>query len=223
MSTIVVPCSSWRRRTCSCRLARFCGSSPVDGSSRNSTCGVCTSPIATSSRRRWPPESVETGRIACSVRSKASSSSSARAYAAARERPNARPWLTSSSRPRWAWPAALPWPTYPMLRRTSRRSRTTSKPATCAVPDVGSISVVSIRSVVDLPAPLGPRKATSSPWPTSRSRPRTASTVVLWRVKCRVRPWVRITGSNWRVVVMAETLEVIQVSSCPQSELLSGA
>ncbi len=53
-----------------------------------------------------------------------------------------------------------------------------------AVPDVGAISVVSIRSVVDLPAPLGPSRATSSPRSTVRSRPRTASTVCLPTVKC---------------------------------------
>ena len=51
-----------------------------------------------------------------------------------------------------------------------------SWPATVAVPAVGVSSVVSIRSVVVLPAPLGPRKPTSSPGPTSRSTPRTAST-----------------------------------------------
>ena len=33
-----------------------------------------------------------------------------------------------------------------------------SKPATRAVPAVGGSSVVSISTVVDLPAPLGPRK-----------------------------------------------------------------
>ena len=37
-------------------------------------------------------------------------------------------------------------------------SRTMSWPATRAVPAVGGSSVVSIRTVVDLPAPLGPRK-----------------------------------------------------------------
>src|SRR5680860_1104242 len=36
--------------------------SPGVGSSRNSSRGVCTRPMATSSRRRWPPERVETGR-----------------------------------------------------------------------------------------------------------------------------------------------------------------
>ena len=47
-----------------------------------------------------------------------------------------------------------------MLRRTSRWPLTTSYPATTAVPDVGATKVVSIRRVVDLPAPLGPRNAT---------------------------------------------------------------
>ena len=51
------------------------------------------------------------------------------------------------------------------------------RPATVAEPDVGGSSVVSIRSVVDLPAPFGPRKATSSPAATSMSIPLTASTV----------------------------------------------
>ena len=35
---------------------------------------------------------------------------------------------------------------------------TTSKPATVARPAVGGSSVVSMWTVVDLPAPLGPRK-----------------------------------------------------------------
>src|SRR5881275_2403738 len=62
-----------------------------------------------------------------------------------------------------------------MLRRTSSRSRTMSKPATSAVPDVGSTSVQSILMVVDLPAPLGPRKPKTSPAATSKSTPSTAT------------------------------------------------
>jgi len=50
-----------------------------------------------------------------------------------------------------------------MRLRTSVGSRSRSTPATVAVPAVGLSSVVSIRSVVVLPAPLGPRKPTSSP------------------------------------------------------------
>jgi hypothetical protein len=81
-----------------------------------------------------------------------------------------------------------------MLRRTAPCSATTSWPATRARPEVGGISVVSIRKVVDLPAPLGPRSATSSPSATSRSRLRTASTVCFLTVKCLVRDSVWITG-----------------------------
>ena len=59
-------------------------------------------------------------------------------------------------------------------------------PATQARPDVDGNRVVSIRSVVDLPAPLGPRKATSSPGATSMSTPLTASTVSFLLTKCRL-------------------------------------
>ena len=67
-------------------------------------------------------------------------------------------------------------------------------------PPSEAMSVVSIRRVVDLPAPLGPRNATSSPRPISRSRPRTASTVAFLRVKWRVSPRVTMAGPG-RVLV----------------------
>src|SRR5215211_2193867 len=63
-----------------------------------------------------------------------------------------------------------------MLRRTSSRSRTTSWPATVAVPPVGVARVQSMLMVVVLPAPLGPRKPNTSPAATSKVTPRTAST-----------------------------------------------
>ena len=59
-------------------------------------------------------------------------------------------------------------------------------PATHAVPEVGGSRVVSIRKVVDFPAPFGPRKATSSPAATSISTPLTASTVSFLLRKCLV-------------------------------------
>src|SRR5215510_14877151 len=62
-----------------------------------------------------------------------------------------------------------------MLHRTVSRSRTTSCPATLAVPEVGSARVHRILIVVDLPAPFGPRKPKVSPAETSQSMPRTAS------------------------------------------------
>ncbi len=62
-----------------------------------------------------------------------------------------------------------------MRRRTSSGSLATSTPATRADPDVIDSSVVSIFTVVDLPAPFGPRKPKTSPDSTVRSTPRTAS------------------------------------------------
>ena len=49
-----------------------------------------------------------------------------------------------------------------------------SNPATVALPAVGSTSVHSILIVVDLPAPLGPRKPKTSPAATSKSTQSTA-------------------------------------------------
>src|SRR5882757_7457666 len=62
-----------------------------------------------------------------------------------------------------------------MWRRTSSRAVTTSYPATSAWPEVGLVSVQSMLIVVVLPAPLGPRKPKTSPVPTSKSTPLTAS------------------------------------------------
>ncbi len=50
-------------------------------------------------------------------------------------------------------------------RRTAAGSAMTSCPATVALPVVGRSSVVSMRRLVDFPAPFGPRNATSSPCP----------------------------------------------------------
>src|SRR5690554_126723 len=58
-------------------------------------------------------------------------------------------------------------------RRRALMSRG-SCPNTTALPDVGAVRPVSIPIAVDLPAPLGPRRARSSPGRTSRSSPRTA-------------------------------------------------
>ena len=62
-----------------------------------------------------------------------------------------------------------------MRRRTSPASATTSSPATRASPEVGGSSVHSIRTVVVLPAPFGPRNPNTSPERTVKSMPRTAS------------------------------------------------
>ena len=54
--------------------------------------------------------------------------------------------------------SAASWRATPMRSRTWPGCFTTSKPATEASPLVGASSVQSIRTVVDLPAPFGPRK-----------------------------------------------------------------
>ena len=84
------------------------------------------------------------------------------------------------------WPIACG--TKPIRLRTPSGSRSRSAPATVAVPAVGRSSVVSMRRVVVLPAPFGPRKPTISPSSTVRSTPRTACTVRLRLVKSRARP-----------------------------------
>src|SRR5271168_3933062 len=56
----------------------------------------------------------------------------------------------------------------PMFSRTWRGCRATSKPATNAWPPLGVKSVVSIRTTVVLPAPLGPSNPKTSPRRTSK-------------------------------------------------------
>jgi len=97
-------------------------------------------------------------------------------FASAALLPNSRACSVSSSRPVWRSSRPASWSATPILRRTASGSRATSRPATVAVPLVIVSSVVSIRTVVDLPAPFGPRKPKTSPVRTARSTPRTAST-----------------------------------------------
>src|SRR4051794_24326533 len=109
-----------------------------------------------------------------------------------------------------------------MCRRTSVRSRTTSYPATRALPAVGRSRVQRILMVVDLPAPFGPRKPNSSPVPTVRSMPRTAST----SSNVLTRPLTSTAGGRSRVaspegvpnavrVTPAGCSNVVRVSSVP--------
>src|SRR5215203_7004459 len=81
-------------------------------------------------------------------------------------------------------------------RRTPTGSAIRSHPATVAVPAVGSSRVVSMRSVVVLPAPFGPRKPTISPASTSRSTPTTARTSCFFLRKVRASPRAWITPDS---------------------------
>ena len=80
-----------------------------------------------------------------------------------------------------------------MVARTAAPSSTTSWPATHARPAVGGSSVVSMWTVVDLPAPFGPRNPYTSPGSTRRSMPSTARGPFL---NSLTRPWVSIAASD---------------------------
>src|SRR5262245_45261154 len=62
-----------------------------------------------------------------------------------------------------------------MRRFTPIGSSCTSSPHTDTRPEVGGMKPVIMRMVVDLPAPFGPRKPSTSPFPTSNETPSTAS------------------------------------------------
>src|SRR5215467_6427270 len=61
-----------------------------------------------------------------------------------------------------------------MRRFTSIGFVCTSRPHTDTSPEVGGMKPVIMRMVVDLPAPFGPRKPSTSPLPTSKETPSTA-------------------------------------------------
>ena len=98
-----------------------------------------------------------------------------------------RPWAFRSTTP--ASPTRREPAGCGRLRSPARRTRDSiaprfvpaamSNPAIRALPDVGSSKVVSMRNVVDFPAPFGPSKATNSPSATSSVTPLTASTSFL--------------------------------------------
>ena len=72
--------------------------------------------------------------------------------------------------------APLRWATTPILRRTWAGLARTSSPATIAVPESAWARVVRILTVVDLPAPLGPSRATTVPAGTAKLSPARART-----------------------------------------------
>jgi hypothetical protein len=81
------------------------------------------------------------------------------------------------------------WPnSVPMRRVSDLRSSHGTTPSTVAVPLVGCKMPVSILIDVDLPAPLGPMKATRSLAATSNVTPRTASTTR----RLRARPVAKV-------------------------------
>ena len=160
----IVDHTTWRLR----------GSSPVVGSSSTSTCGVSMRPAARSTRRRSPPDRFLTRRSRKVPMSKRSISWSASARPARRLRPRSRAMRTRFSRAVRFLSSAANCPVSEIRSRTRAASVTTSYPPTRAWPASGRRSVASIRTVVVLPAPLGPSNETTVPSSTSRERFSTA-------------------------------------------------
>src|SRR3954464_10810216 len=67
------------------------------------------------------------------------------------------------------------WGVTPMRARASLDSRGSSYPSTRISPSSATACAVSMRMVVDFPAPLGPSRPKQIPSGTSRSRPSTAT------------------------------------------------
>ncbi len=155
VSSTVIASSPASRPISAHSSARASGSRPVVGSSRKSTAGRCTSPIATSSLRLIPPDQVLTSRSAASAILNRRSSQSARSRAV----DFGRAWMRATSI-RFSRPVAIGslegcWGTRPMRRRTPVGSAVTSTPATIAVPSSGRDGVPRILTVVDLPRRWG--------------------------------------------------------------------
>ena len=81
-------------------------------------------------------------------------------------------------------------PARPIRERSAVASATASSPATSTRPASGVISVVSMRTTVVFPAPLGPSRPSTVPAGTSKSTPSTART----SPKRFTRPSTRMAG-----------------------------
>ena len=143
------------------------------GSSRTSSFGLWTRALAMSALRLWPPDSFPYMRSANSV---ASAVDSADETASSRASPD-RPYIAPRTRT-FSLTVSLPsimgsWNTTPMSDLTAGSE--TSRPNMDASPESGSKREHIMDIVVDLPAPLGPRKAKNVPSGTENEIPFTAS------------------------------------------------
>src|SRR5579863_10088221 len=121
-----------------------------------------------------------------------SSNSAARLAAVTRSSPYMRPAKLRNSAPVSRPKSAMPSGTTPICRFTSTGLLLRSRPRISMLPELGACSPVSILIVVDLPAPLGPRKPKNWPGATRRF---TLSTAIR-SPKRRVRLWVVMVGAE---------------------------
>ena len=114
--------------------------------------------LATISRWAMPPDRAITGASARSARRTLTSISSVAAFDSLPLIPKNRPWKYRFSDTVIARSSVLVCGTTPITCLASAGLRMMSTPPTSADPLVGVTRVVSMPMVVDLPAPLGPRK-----------------------------------------------------------------
>ncbi len=160
------------------------------GSSSTSRSGSDTTATAKRARCSWPPESLFTRRPAISVqraRRRAASTGIGRRCAAATSATASRTVVSGSSAPPWSIAPTRP-------ETTAVRG---SAPKSSAWPSVGVERPSARSTVVVLPAPFGPRRATTSPGRIVRSTPSTATTApkrlrrpLSWMTVCR--SWVHL-------------------------------
>ena len=93
----------------------------------------------------------------------------------------------------------------PISLRTRAVRRSTSYPITSAFPDVGRISVVSMRMRVLFPAPFGPRIPKISPCLTLKLRSSSAVKSPNFFVRCSTR----IAGPPPAIMVAADAVESV--------------
>ena len=180
-SRTVVGAASWIESRRSCIRIRVRASSAPNGSSSSSTPGRRARARAREARWAMPPEMARGRLVACSASPTRSSSSSTREVASARGVPRGRPRATFSRTDfhgisRGSWKATAQALSMPSTAWSPTRTR----------PSVGRSRPAAERSSVDLPQPLGPSRATTSPAATWRSTPR--STALAPRPVPKVRP-----------------------------------
>ena len=175
VSRIVVSSMSASRCTRSWKSRRACGSKPAVGSSRNSSSGRPTMPIATSSRRRCPPDSVPIRgrRLGQADRRRAAR----RRRTAGRSRRGVRRVVARRGGAAARGPASLPWSRQDCSTiaeagpASARRRCAGSTPSTVTSPADRIRKPSRISIVVVLPAPFGPSSASTSPRRALKSTP----------------------------------------------------
>src|SRR6266545_3636057 len=172
------PCSSRTVRTASARSDTSASGRPAAGSSRSRKRGLVASARATPRRRSSPWASVSADASAWLVSPSSSRSWAARLRALRGRAPTPRAATSTFSRTESARKAWLCWKVRasPCLPRRPGCQRVTSRPSSSTVPALGRSNPVSTLTSVDLPAPFGPIRPTTSPRRSSRLTSRRAWT-----------------------------------------------